>query len=55
MSEDHAKMAGASTDDLVTGESSSNSRDSLQERETWDNKAQYILAVVGWVAFKNVF
>ncbi|XP_048736323.1 sodium-dependent neutral amino acid transporter B(0)AT3-like isoform X2 [Ostrea edulis] len=56
MSEDPAKTAGTSTNVLIAEKSGSNSRESLEERETWDNKAQYILAVVGYaVGLGNVW
>jgi len=44
----------ASTAVLIKDDSSST--ESVEERETWDNKAQYILAVVGYaVGLGNVW
>ncbi|XP_061166600.1 uncharacterized protein LOC133175501 [Saccostrea echinata] len=56
MSDDPAKTAGTSTDALIATENGESSKESKEERETWDNKAQYILAVVGYaVGLGNVW
>lgn len=47
MSEDPAKAAGTSTDALIAAERGKGSQEFPEERESWDNKVQYILAVVG--------
>lgn len=47
MSEDPAKVAGTSKDALIGVEKGGSSQESLEERDSWDNKVQYLLAVVG--------